>query len=54
MSLPVLTSTSCRTATTMTSKSEFLHPTITPGLVVFGMSEGQNMRINALCVTMLS
>ena len=43
------TSTSSKTATTNTSKSEFFHPTRTPGAFDFGMSRGQNILIKPSC-----
>jgi hypothetical protein len=49
MDLQKLTSTSSSIATTRKSSSEFLHPTITPGEVVLGMSSGQNILIKPSC-----
>ena len=44
-----LTSTSSKIATTKTSKTEFLHPTTTPGRSDLVMSAGQKMRISPSC-----
>jgi hypothetical protein len=49
------TSTSSRTVMTNKSRSEFLHPTITPGVVVRVMLFGQNTRnMPSLFATMIA
>lgn len=49
----ILTSTSCRTARTKMSKSEFLHPIMTPGEAIREVSDGQKILINPLLATII-